>query len=89
MLLGSGEHPYRAPLPFSDQYTLPRTIAVPSARTGLCLDSRLFTMLLAAARRPAIEKLLRRPRTRELLLTALTRIHLGGGGFAVTVGAGR
>ncbi|MGR6919753.1 saccharopine dehydrogenase NADP-binding domain-containing protein [[Actinomadura] parvosata] len=74
--------------PFSDQYTLPRTIAVPAARTGLCLDSRLFTTLLAAARRPAIARLLRRPRIRGLLLTALARIHLGGDGFAVTVGAG-
>ncbi|AQZ63517.1 unnamed protein product [[Actinomadura] parvosata subsp. kistnae] len=73
--------------PFSDQYTLPRTTAVPSARTGLCLDSPLFTTLLAAARRPAIAGLLRRPRTRGLL-TALTKIHLGGDGFAVTVSAG-
>ncbi|MEV5560766.1 saccharopine dehydrogenase NADP-binding domain-containing protein [Nonomuraea wenchangensis] len=74
--------------PFSDQYTLPRTIAVPSARTGLCLDSRLFTTLLAAARRPAVAGLLRRPRIRELLLKALAKIHLGSDGFAVTVSAG-
>ncbi|MEV1002951.1 saccharopine dehydrogenase NADP-binding domain-containing protein [Nonomuraea sp. NPDC050202] len=74
--------------PFSDQYTLPGTIAVPSARTGLCLDSRLFTTLLAAARRPAIAGLLRRPRTRELLLKTLAKVHLGSDGFAVTVSAG-
>ncbi|TXK35279.1 saccharopine dehydrogenase family protein [Nonomuraea sp. C10] len=74
--------------PFSDQYTLPRTIAVPSARTGLCLDSRLFTTLLAAARRPAIAGLLRRPRIRELLLKTLAKVHLGSDGFAVTVSAG-
>ncbi|QYC41699.1 Glutamyl-tRNA reductase [Nonomuraea coxensis DSM 45129] len=74
--------------PFSDQYTLPRTIGVPSARTGLCLDSRLFTTLLAAARRPAVARLLRRPRVRELLLRALANIHIGSDGFAVTVSAG-
>lgn len=74
--------------PFSDQYTLPRTIAVPSARTGLCLDSRLFTTMLAAARRPAIAGLLRRPRVRHLLLKTLEKVHLGSDGFAVTVTAG-
>ncbi|MEV0390371.1 saccharopine dehydrogenase NADP-binding domain-containing protein [Nonomuraea sp. NPDC050643] len=74
--------------PFSDQYTLPGTLDVPSARTGLCLDSRLTTGLLAAAGRPAVARLLRRPRVRDLLLTALEKIHLGNEGFAVTVGSG-
>ncbi|WP_327582387.1 saccharopine dehydrogenase NADP-binding domain-containing protein [Nonomuraea sp. NBC_00507] len=74
--------------PFSDQYTLPATLGVPSARTGLCLDSRLFTGLLAAAGRPAVARLLRRRAVRDLLLKALEKIHLGSDGFAVTVSSG-
>ncbi|MGV9302722.1 saccharopine dehydrogenase NADP-binding domain-containing protein [Nonomuraea sp. NPDC003727] len=74
--------------PFSDQYTLPGTLGVASAGTGLCLDSRLTTGLLAAAGRPAVARLLRRPRVRELLLTALAKVHVGGDGFAVTARCG-
>ncbi|MEV4092520.1 saccharopine dehydrogenase family protein [Streptosporangium saharense] len=74
--------------PFSDQYTLPGTLGVPAVRTGLCLDSRLFTGLLAAAGRPAVARLLRRDGVRSLLLTALGRVHLGSDGFAVTVTSG-
>lgn len=74
--------------PFSDQYTLPGTLGVPAARTGLCLDSRPFTSLLAAAGRPAAARLLRRRKVREVLLTALEKVHLGSDGFAVTVTSG-
>ncbi|MGW6503415.1 saccharopine dehydrogenase family protein [Nonomuraea angiospora] len=74
--------------PFSDQYTLPRTLGVPAARTGLCLDSRITTGLLAAAGRPAAARLLRRRQVRDLLLTALEKIHFGNDRFAVTVNAG-
>jgi hypothetical protein len=74
--------------PFSDQYTLPRTLGVPAARTGLCLDSRVTTGLLAMAGRPAAARLLRRGKVRELLLAALGKIHLGSAGFAVTVSSG-
>jgi hypothetical protein len=74
--------------PFSDQYTLPDTLGISTARTGLCLDSRLTTALLAAAGRPAVARLLRRPRVRDILLTALARIHLGGDGFAVIARSG-
>ncbi|MBB4913997.1 saccharopine dehydrogenase family protein [Streptosporangium saharense] len=74
--------------PFSDQYTLPGTLGVPAVRTGLCLDSRLFTGLLAAAGRPAVARLLRRDGVRSLLLTVLGRVHLGSDGFAVTVTSG-
>ncbi|MFE0148950.1 saccharopine dehydrogenase family protein [Nonomuraea sp. NPDC059007] len=75
--------------PFSDQYTLPGTLGVPAVRTGLCLDSRLFTRLLAVAGRPAVARLLRRKGVRSLLLGALARFHFGGDGFAVTVTSGR
>ncbi|GAA2688630.1 hypothetical protein GCM10010412_077350 [Nonomuraea recticatena] len=75
--------------PFSDQYTLPRTLGIGQVATGLALDSRLTTALLAAARGPAVGRLLRRPRVREALVAALGRIHLGGDGFAVTVRSGK
>lgn len=74
--------------PFSDQYTLPRTLQVERARTGLCLDSRVTTALLAAARLPVVSRLVRRPKVHVALLAALTRVHLGGHGFAVTVCSG-
>jgi len=70
--------------PFSDQHALPRTLGISAAATGLCLDSRLATALIDTARRPAITRLLRRPTIRNTLLTALTKIHVGGDGFAVT-----
>ncbi|TMR11315.1 saccharopine dehydrogenase [Nonomuraea turkmeniaca] len=76
-------------LPFSDQYTLPHTLGVPAARTGLCLDSRLFTALLAAARWPAVAGLLRRPKVRERLLAAFEKAHFGSDGFMVTVTSGK
>jgi NAD(P)-dependent dehydrogenase (short-subunit alcohol dehydrogenase family) len=74
--------------PFSDQYTLPGTLGVTTVSTGLCLDSRLITAMLASASRPVVARLLHRPRIRKVLLTSLTRIHLGGDGFAVTVHSG-
>jgi hypothetical protein len=74
--------------PFSDQYTLPHTLGLTSASTGLCLDSRLTTALLAAAGRPAVARLLHRPGLRRFLLTSLARTHLGGDGFAVNVRSG-
>jgi hypothetical protein len=74
--------------PFSDQYTLPHTVGITAASTGLCLDSRLTTALLTAAGRPAIVRLLRQPRIRRGLLKLLTRAHLGGTGFSVTAQAG-
>ncbi|TDE57725.1 saccharopine dehydrogenase [Nonomuraea mesophila] len=74
--------------PFSDQYTLPTTLGVGAARTGLCLDSRLLTRLLSVARRPAVARLLRRPQVRRLLLAVLGAVHVGGDGFAVTVRGG-
>lgn len=74
--------------PFADQYTLPGTLGVPTVHTGLCVDSRVVTAMLAAAGRPRVARLLRHPRVREALSTLLSRVHLGGEGFAVTVRAG-
>ncbi|MGK5558534.1 saccharopine dehydrogenase family protein [Actinomadura kijaniata] len=71
--------------PFSDQYTLPRTLGLARARTGLCLDSRALTALLPRARTP-----LRVPRVRAAAERVLARVHTGGDGFAVTAtGGGR
>ncbi|WP_433336167.1 saccharopine dehydrogenase NADP-binding domain-containing protein [Spirillospora sp. CA-294931] len=92
MLDGSWRASFPAPygirtvhrFPFSDQYTLPETLGIKRVSTGLCLDSRMTTALLAAARRPTATRLLRNPRVRDALLTALTKIHLGGDDFAVT-----
>ncbi|MEY9211810.1 saccharopine dehydrogenase NADP-binding domain-containing protein [Thermobifida halotolerans] len=74
--------------PFSDQYTLPDTLGIEDARTGLCLDSRAATALLAAGGRPAVARLLRHPRIRGVLLAVLGGLHVGGDGFAVTAVAG-
>ncbi|WP_067548733.1 MFS transporter [Nocardia crassostreae] len=67
--------------PFSDQYTLPATLGGTGVRTGLALDSRPLTALLAAARRPALGRLMR-GRVAE---AALARVHVGSDRFAVKV----
>ncbi|WP_282782828.1 hypothetical protein [Nocardia sp. CC201C] len=69
---------------FSDQYTLRRTLGLDTADTGLALDSRTVTAVLAAARRPTLARLLR-GRTVERLLT---RVHLGSDRFAVVAESG-
>lgn len=74
--------------PFSDQFTLPSTLGVASARTGLCLDSRPATQLLSVGARRPVLRLLRRPAVRELLLRGLEAVHVGDDGFAVAVAAG-
>ncbi|MFD0804340.1 saccharopine dehydrogenase, partial [Streptomonospora algeriensis] len=60
--------------PFSDQYTLPASIGA-AAETGLCLDSRVLTRMLGAARHPLGAGLLRRPRVRAALRSTLLRVH--------------
>ncbi|MFC7547899.1 saccharopine dehydrogenase NADP-binding domain-containing protein [Plantactinospora sp. GCM10030261] len=75
-------------MPFSDQDTLPATIGVSRAATGLCVDSRLLTALFPAGRWPVVGRLLRRPASRAALLATLARVHLGGDAFALAVRAG-
>ncbi|NGO79257.1 saccharopine dehydrogenase [Streptomyces sp. YC504] len=70
--------------PFSDQYTLPRTSGAARVATGMCLDSRPMTAVLAAARLPGVARLLAAKPVRRVLLASLSRVHLGGDGFAVT-----
>lgn len=74
--------------PFSDQYTLPRTLGLDTARTGLCLDSRAVTAVLAGAGHPAAVRVLRQPRVRRTVLRILGRVHVGSDEFAVTVACG-
>ncbi len=74
--------------PFSDQFTLPRTLGVEQVKTGLCLQARGTTTLLAAARHTAFFRLLQHPKVSDALLVVLTRVHLGGDGFAVTACSG-
>ncbi|MFG3352017.1 saccharopine dehydrogenase [Streptomyces sp. NPDC048001] len=71
------------PFPFSDQFTLPRTLGVPEVTTRLCLDSRPLTALLAALRHSRLA------RRTDLLTRVLGRVHLGGERFAVCAEAVR
>ncbi|MEU0272595.1 saccharopine dehydrogenase NADP-binding domain-containing protein [Streptomyces sp. NPDC006307] len=77
------------PFPFSDQFTLVRTLGVPSVTTRLCLDSRPLTAALFALRRTgAVRAVARRPGAPRAMAAALHRVRLGGGdGFAVRVDA--
>ncbi|MEU5808712.1 saccharopine dehydrogenase NADP-binding domain-containing protein [Streptomyces sp. NPDC047718] len=72
------------PFPFSDQYTLPRTLGAARVTTRLCLDSRPLTSTLFALRRAA-----RRPAVRRALTALFRRVHAGGDGFAVRADARR
>ncbi|PRX43643.1 saccharopine dehydrogenase-like protein [Prauserella shujinwangii] len=72
------------PFPFSDQYSLRRTLDVGEVTTRLCLDSAPLTALLFALRRSG---LVRRSLARRLLVAASTRVHLGADGFAVRADA--
>ncbi|MEN3586450.1 saccharopine dehydrogenase NADP-binding domain-containing protein [Streptomyces sp. ZYX-F-203] len=77
------------PFPFSDQYTLARTLDIPSVTTRLCLDSRPLTAALFGLRRTGLLRATRRPGVRRVLTRALGRVHLGGDGFAVRADARR
>ncbi|MFI6867078.1 NAD(P)H-binding protein [Nocardia sp. NPDC050406] len=70
--------------PFSDQYTLPRTLGASQVRTGLAMDSRLLTALLAAARLPGLAKVMRS----RAAAAALGRIHVGSDRFALKAESG-
>ncbi|MFD7628267.1 saccharopine dehydrogenase family protein [Streptomyces sp. NPDC059851] len=72
------------PFPFSDQYTLPRTLGAAQVTTRLCLDSGLLTATLFALRRAAGRSVVR-----QALTAVFRRVHAGGDGFAVRVDARR
>ncbi|MFB7171926.1 saccharopine dehydrogenase NADP-binding domain-containing protein [Streptomyces sp. NPDC056254] len=75
--------------PFSDQYTLRRTLGVPEVTTRLCLDSRPLTAALFALRRAGLLRGARGARQQQLLTSAFSRVHLGGDRFAVRADAYR
>ncbi|MFI5801770.1 saccharopine dehydrogenase [Streptomyces sp. NPDC051561] len=78
------------PFPFSDQYTLARTLDVPEVTTRLCLDSRPLTAALFALRRtPVLRKAIAHPAAQRLLTASFSRVHLGGNGFAIRADAHR
>ncbi|MFI2720771.1 saccharopine dehydrogenase NADP-binding domain-containing protein [Streptomyces collinus] len=77
------------PFPFSDQHTLPRTLGVSEVTTRLCLDSRVLTAALFAARRTGLLRAARRPGVRRLMTGAFRRVHLGDDGFAIRAEARR
>lgn len=88
VLPGYGERTAH-PFPFSDQHTLRWTLDVPEVTTRLCLDSRPLTAALFALRRTGMLSGARRPGVRRLLTGTLSRVHLGGDGFAVRADAHR
>ncbi|MCX5204512.1 saccharopine dehydrogenase NADP-binding domain-containing protein [Streptomyces sp. NBC_00237] len=76
--------------PFSDQRTLPRTLAgVDRATTRLCLDSRLLTAALFALRRVGLLRAARHEPVSRVLVRVFGKLHTGGDGFAVRVDAWR
>ncbi|MFD5620393.1 saccharopine dehydrogenase NADP-binding domain-containing protein [Streptomyces yangpuensis] len=77
------------PFPFSDQYTLRRTLGVPEVTTRLCLDSRPLTASLFALRRAGLLRGVHGARQQRLLTSLFSRVHLGGDGFAVRADAYR
>ncbi|MDG4830152.1 saccharopine dehydrogenase NADP-binding domain-containing protein [Solwaraspora sp. WMMD1047] len=70
------------PFPFSDQYTLRRTLGVP-VTTRLCFDSAALTAAVFALRRGPALRLLRRPGVAGAVSAAMARLRLGSDGFAV------
>ncbi|MEU9378807.1 saccharopine dehydrogenase NADP-binding domain-containing protein [Streptomyces sp. NPDC048255] len=77
------------PFPFSDQYTLRRTLGVPEVTTRLCLDSRPLTAALFALRRAGLLRGADGARQQQLLTSAFSHVHLGGDRFAVRADAYR
>ncbi|MFD7256595.1 saccharopine dehydrogenase NADP-binding domain-containing protein [Streptomyces sp. NPDC059874] len=77
------------PFPFSDQYTLRRTLGVPEVTTRLCLDSRPLTASLFTLRRTGLLRGARGARQQQLLTSVFSRVHLGGDRFAVRADAYR
>ncbi|KAB8196119.1 saccharopine dehydrogenase [Nonomuraea phyllanthi] len=75
------------PFPFSDQYTLRRTLGVRRVTTRLCLDSRALTAALFGLRRAGAFRAARRPDVERAVTAAFSMAHLGGDGWAVRADA--
>ena len=72
---------------FSDQHTISKTLAIPSASTWLCFDSPLMTYLFAFYRKVGLFGLLRFRSIREGLVRILNTFHFGSDRFAIKVDA--
>lgn len=70
--------------PFSDQYTLPRTLGIDHAETGFALDSRALTAALASARLPVLGPMMRSSAAQWLL----GHLHIGSDRIVVRAESG-
>lgn len=73
--------------PFSDQFTLPRTLGIPSVSTRLCFDSRLATVSIAVLQKMGLMTLLRGERGRNIAVKSFGKLRFGSERFAVKVDA--
>lgn len=85
------EHGVRTahPFPFSDQYTLRRTLGVAEVTTRLCLDSAPLTVALFGLRRAGAFRLARYRLPARAMIATLGRFHAGGDTFVVRADAVR
>ncbi|AJS60446.1 saccharopine dehydrogenase family protein [Paenibacillus sp. IHBB 10380] len=73
--------------PFSDQFTLPRTLGIPSVSTRLCFDSHLATVSIAVLQKMGLMTLLRGERGRNIAVKSFGKLRFGSERFAVKVDA--
>ncbi|HEY0637524.1 MAG TPA: NAD-dependent epimerase/dehydratase family protein [Pseudonocardiaceae bacterium] len=77
------------PFPFSDQYSLRRTLGVPAVVTRMALDPAYLGTSVFAMRRLGVYKLTRWPWVRRAMIASLGGVAVGGDGFVVRVDAHR
>lgn len=73
--------------PFSDQYTLPTTLHVPTVTTRLCFDSSVFTRTIALLRLLKITKVMKSKSVRKVVTRLLEQSKIGTDAFAIKVDA--
>ncbi|MDP1715658.1 MAG: saccharopine dehydrogenase NADP-binding domain-containing protein [Anaerolineales bacterium] len=74
---------------FSDQHVIPNTLKIDSASTWLCLDSTLFTELLALLEKVGVLKVLRYRAIQNILVRILRSLHFGSDIFVLKAEAYR
>lgn len=74
---------------FSDQHVIPNTLKIDSASTWFCLDSTLFTELLALLEKTGVLKIVRYRAIQNILVRMLRSIHFGSDIFALKAEAYR
>lgn len=70
--------------PFSDQYSLPKTLGVEQVRTGLCLSSRLLTRCLGALAEAGAARPSQNRAVRMILSRLLSVLKVGDDRFVVS-----